>query len=240
MKLFSTFLTLVLFIATLGQAQSFKFANAPTEIISVPTDGIDGTGEYTVNFSVTNTGDDALALMAFRSAAHGPGHESLFCWDLCYPKFEDSSANAVWVNPGDTTGYGRYLTFYTNMIPGYSEITMTIADSVTGESVSHTYKISVGGILSAEDKLAAASALSTPYPNPARDEAFVKVNFPSGIQTGQLDVFNLIGKRVMSVPVQQPNSEVRLEVKSLNSGIYFVYLTGEGKELTSRKMIIVK
>ncbi|MEM7659294.1 MAG: T9SS type A sorting domain-containing protein [Bacteroidota bacterium] len=240
MKQFVTLVCLTLFSVAAVQAQSFKFADPPTQIIDVPELGTDSTGEFSINFLITNTGDSPLKLMAYRDASHSPGHESYFCWDLCYPPFTDSCQTAVEVGGGDTTGYGRYLTFLPNEIPGYTEITIIVADSITGESISHTYKLSVGGALSVEDKFAAAASLSNPFPNPASEETSVKVQFPSGIQKGTVEVFNLIGKKVLSRPVNQPNETVTFSVKELNSGIYFVYLVGEGKELTSRKLVVVK
>lgn len=241
MKYISTLTCLFLLSSSLLIGQNFKFANLDQpEIISVPVDGVDGSGEKFIYFEITNTSESPIKLMAYRSTDYAPGHASYFCWDLCYAPFTDSSGSAVEIMPGDTTSFAQYLTFQTGNTAGYSEITMTIQDSVSLEAISYTFQISVGGVLSAEDKLLSKESLSTPFPNPAKDEAFVKVDLPIGIQQGTLQMYNLIGKRVLDMPVSSRIGTIKLPIENLRSGMYFLYLVGDGKEISSRKLVITK
>lgn len=235
-----SFLVFALLASGYGQGFKFAFFDQP-EVISVPTTGADSSSEWSIYFNVVNTSEQPLKLMAFRSEEnYATGHKSYFCWDLCYPDFTDSCDAAVALQPGDTTGFQQYLTIKTGDTPGYSEVTMTIQDSITKEEISHTFQISVGGVNSVEDKLLDKEALSNPYPNPARNEAFVKVDMPLGIRQGNLRVFNLIGKQVLDVPVASRVGTVRLPLETLRSGMYFLYLVGDGEEISSRKLVITK
>ena len=241
MKRIVLLLSLCILIAGQGFGQKFKFAflDSP-QIINVPVDGDDGTGERFIYFNVTNISEEPISLMAYRSFDYAPGHSSYFCWDLCYPEWTDSSGTAVLLLPGDTTSFAQYLTFKTGDTPGYSEITMTIQDSVTEEQIEYTFQLSVGGVMSVEDKLLDKEALSNPYPNPAKNEAYAKVELPVGIREAKLQVFNLIGKRVLEVPVASRIGTIRMPLETLNSGMYFLYLVGDGEEISSRKLIITK
>ncbi|MEM7371881.1 MAG: T9SS type A sorting domain-containing protein [Bacteroidota bacterium] len=242
MKRIFILLFLAFILTSAGFGQNFKFANLDQpEIISVPTTGEDSSKEWVIYLNVVNTSTQPIKLMAYRTSVdYAPGHKSYFCWDLCYPDFTDSSDAALSIQPGDTTGFQQYLTFKTGGVAGYSEVTMTIQDSISKEEISYTFLVSVGGVMAVEDKLLAKEAMSNPFPNPARNEAFVKIEMPLGIQQGSLRIFNLIGKKVLDVPVASRIGTVRLPLENLRSGMYFLYLVGDGEEISSRKLIITK
>ena len=69
------------------------------------------------------------------------------------------------------------------------------------------------------------------YPNPAKS-GFVNIT-STGSETLQATVFDILGKQVINAAV----SNDRLNVSTLNTGVYIVKLT-QGAATTTKKLII--
>jgi hypothetical protein len=238
MKQFSSliYLLLVGLFPQLVVAQGVQYLDAPTEPISISSSEF----EVYVYFNLYNSDTTAVELFAERTVNNlAAGHESLFCWDICYDVSKDISDSTITIAAGDTTGFpGRYLILYPNGQPGYSEVTMRFYSAAkSGTDIEHTFAFSVDGVTSNEAAISGGS-LSAPYPNPARNLARIDYQLPGSFNQGQLKVFNLIGKAVLQQPLSQPAGTAELNVSQLPSGVYFLYLYANGQEWTSRKLII--
>lgn len=66
------------------------------------------------------------------------------------------------------------------------------------------------------------------YPVPARDE--LTISLPSALTTGQLSIVNLQGQEMISL-INQMGREVKIDLRSLTSGIYFVRMHLDGQTL---------
>ena len=219
-------------------AQGLKFAFPSDGVIAVEPTGQDSTNEHKLNFYLTNTSGADIQASAFREENLAAGHQSYFCWDLCYDTTKDFSDGPVTIAAGDTTTFAQYIVFIPNQTNGYSEVTMIIANNATGDTIQRTYKFSVGGVLSTDDKLWQQASLSAPYPNPAGAEARVDYELPNGLSDARIRVYNLIGKMVYEQPLKAPQGTVTLQTAALQAGMYFIYLTADNRELTSRKLIV--
>lgn len=68
------------------------------------------------------------------------------------------------------------------------------------------------------------------YPNPATDKFFVNVN-----SNTQIEVFSIIGKKVIHTQVANPNTPI--SIQSLKSGVYIIKITQDGTS-TTKKLVI--
>jgi len=237
-SLLSLLLTGLLALPALQAQQGLKFAFPSDGIIDVLPDGQDGTNEYKVLMRIANTSDSEIQATAFREENLAAGHQTYFCWDLCYDTTKDASDGPVTIAAGDTTAFAQYVVFLPNSVDGYSELKMIVADIATGDTIQRTYQFSVGGVLSKEDELWRQASLSVPYPNPAGAEASIDYNLPSPMPDARLRVYNLIGKMVHETPLKGNQGTVTLQTSKFQAGMYFLYLTADGRELTSRKLIV--
>lgn len=238
MKHFATLLSLLFssFLVQTSLAQGVQYLNPPTQPVAVSSSDF----EVYVYFDLYNSDSTEVEIYAERKQNDlAPGHETLFCWDICYDVSKDISDSTITIAAGDTTGFpGRYLLFYPNGQSGYSEVTMRFYTAgKSGSNIEQTFAFSVDGVTSSEDALQDGS-LSAPYPNPARHIARVDYHLPGAIRQGQLKVFNLIGKSVLQQPLSQPAGTAELNVSQLPSGVYFLYLFANEREWTSRKLVI--
>lgn len=67
-------------------------------------------------------------------------------------------------------------------------------------------------------------------PNPAKD--YVNINLRDGLEGARVDVYNVLGKRIMSSEISSINS--RLNVSNWNSGIYLVRVSNGEVSQTKR------
>lgn len=242
MKQVFTF-SLILFLSlSLAFAQSMEFINPPTSDIT-RSSGDDTTKTY---FQIKNTSSETINVRARRVAnvmavGQDTAHQSFFCWDVCYGTSASASAFTISIEPGDTTSYAQYVVLVPNNIPGYSSVTMRFfVDGNPSDYVEYTYNYSVDGVTDLAPELDLAQVLSAPYPNPAKDQASIDYDLPFGMQKAEIQVYNLIGKKVRAIALNGYNGTATIPTYGLTSGVYFLYLTSAGKQITSRKLIISK
>lgn len=124
---------------------------------------------------------------------------------------------------------GATSQFYTPTAAGFYTVTVTNANgcSMTSAVYNNT------GINEAE-----LSNLFTVFPNPAHDVINIAVNMDRTIETATIT--NVLGKvvKVINAKNLKANTDNFVEVKELNSGIYFISMQTEGRVIT--KKIIVE
>jgi hypothetical protein len=83
-------------------------------------------------------------------------------------------------------------------------------------------------------------ALEPPYPNPASGPVTVEYAVPQDKADGaQLQLYDVLGRRVRTVSVKPGPHAQRLDVRGLASGVYVLRLTAEGAQQT-RKLTVVR
>ena len=82
-------------------------------------------------------------------------------------------------------------------------------------------------------------SLSQPYPNPASQST--TLHFDLGIQQeGKVVLYNLLGTKIKTILLSQTSGEFSLPVENLQTGVYFIRLQLEGKELVTRKLKVMR
>jgi len=109
---------------------------------------------------------------------------------------------------------------------------------------SYTYQCSVhGSIMPGNFTVMSVVGISEPslnwlihaYPNPFNDKFNIDIQ---GVE--QIDVFNLIGKRVKTSSTSLSNTQVEMDLTGLPAGIYFYNGYKDGKIVETQKIIKVK
>jgi hypothetical protein len=81
--------------------------------------------------------------------------------------------------------------------------------------------------------------VSQNYPNPCQGSTTIGVELDK-TNTVSVEVVNLIGQKVLSVPAKTMGSgihEIRLDLNSFEAGVYF-YTVTVGKQSITKKMIV--
>ncbi|MCP4441936.1 MAG: T9SS type A sorting domain-containing protein [Aureispira sp.] len=78
-------------------------------------------------------------------------------------------------------------------------------------------------------------------PNPAQQQVYIPLGF-AGIQQQdlQLQVTNILGRKIASLPIQNKASGISINIKDWDNGVYFYQVVGKGFQSEVKRMMIEK
>ncbi|MFM2284633.1 MAG: hypothetical protein RLZZ543_130 [Bacteroidota bacterium] len=162
------------------------------------------------------------------------GHTTFFCWEQCYDNSVTVSPTYIEVLDGDSIdkfhGYVR-----PNGVPGISTIRYTFysvnapADSIQMISTFEASPVGMKDVKSSTSSIVA-------FPNPANDKITLKYTLNSA--TAKIEIFNLLGTKVVAMPVYQSEGSISISTDELSSGLYFYTLSEEGKTSKPQRLTI--
>lgn len=83
-----------------------------------------------------------------------------------------------------------------------------------------------------------AIGLGEAFPNPVGDQVNIPVQLPVAIPSGTLEIVDINGQRMMSLPVRSPASILAIPINQLVPGTYVYYLTAGSHRSSSKKLVI--
>ena len=76
------------------------------------------------------------------------------------------------------------------------------------------------------------------YPNPASDNLTINYNIDANVSSASVDVFDVVGKRVLTHKLLGAKGVLKVGVSDLKSGIYFYTIKADGQTLKTERVII--
>jgi hypothetical protein len=237
MKLLLSIAFIALTTITFGQSISIAHDGNPIEpnstlyVIGDPMDAV-----IQVHVDVTNTTGSDLQIKAKKVIQEGDtlaNTSNYFCWGACFPPFVYESGEVL-VAAGQTTDEftGDYEP---KTVPGKSMITYVwwVADNPSDSvAVQVEFNASPANIIEQE------SVISRAYPNPATDNVTFDYSLSGNASDSYIVISNILGARVMEIPVTDNEGSVRMNVSELTEGVYFYSLVSEGVKVETQKIII--
>lgn len=162
-----------------------------------------------------------------------PGALHYFCWAQCYEPGVLLSPTSLILAPGE-----RVNTFYGDYVPegqpGISTVKYCFfnvaneADSVCGIIRFNASPLSVSGPLTNN-----RPNIGKAFPNPASDQ--VTVDYFKGTGSGRIEIYSMLGSKMLSVELREEKGRVRIPVDRLPAGMYLFRLNVNGEYLQTRK-----
>lgn len=231
-------------------------ANPDNVVVDADQDGeFDATGDHTtwnIYDSVSSLDDDGSLEFGYAQMNVTTNYDtnpSIFKFPAgssvisCNDEEGGSSVNVYYIGrQGESTGYSPVSDWMAGQTNSGSEkpfwtFSGTEAKNVPNSLSGTTLEASsIGGPnFDPEDDATASvndffSSKISVYPNPANE--FVKIS--SELEINNVEVYNLLGKRIISTAKLVDNT---LNVSSLSSGVYLIKLTS-GEAVASKKLII--
>jgi hypothetical protein len=81
-------------------------------------------------------------------------------------------------------------------------------------------------------------AISTAYPNPANDFVSLKYNVSEFSQEAKIVFYDMLGKAVKEVVLDDKHGLAKINVSGLTSGVYFYSFVVDNVAITTRKIVI--
>lgn len=218
-----------LLISTFTQAQSYQLEEKVNyDFGSVEED----LASHVIVRNVS--GNTKRVLVKSEVISQVSGHTAFFCWEQCYTPDVTVAPTYIEVLDGGTIenfhGYVR-----PNGFPGITTIRYTFysvnapEDSVQLTSI---YEASPVGINDVKSSLSSLEA----FPNPANDKVNLKYTITSA--AAKIEIYNLLGAKVVTLPVNQSEGSISISTDELSSGLYFFTLSEEGKTSKPQRLTI--
>ena len=102
---------------------------------------------------------------------------------------------------------------------------------------THVYKLPSSATETSEYS-SSITYQGNPYPNPAHSQVTVPIQFPDGIESGRLDVFDMKGSRILSHSITEPSAYYILPVRQLIPGTYLYQLSAGAWRSVPKKIVI--
>lgn len=168
-----------------------------------------------------------------------PGHQTFFCWYVCYDTSTTTSPDSIQLAPGASTN-AFYDHVIANGIPGIDQLTYRFYDqsgvSTDTLSVMITYDFTSVGIYEVSSS---TNSFSFAGPNPANSSTIISY-YVNGKYDAKLIVTNMLGSKVKEIPLDQSHNSLTLSVRDMKAGIYIYSLIVDGKMMTSKKLVVAQ
>lgn len=89
-----------------------------------------------------------------------------------------------------------------------------------------------------EENKPASGTISAAYPNPAISVASVKYDMNEYASKGKLAVYDMLGKKVKEIELNEKQGIVKMDVSEFNPGIYFYAFLINDKAVATKKLIV--
>lgn len=88
-----------------------------------------------------------------------------------------------------------------------------------------------------EEKLASGT-ISSAYPNPAGSVASIKYDMNQYAQKAKLTVYDMLGKKMKEMELNEKQGIIKLDVSEFNPGVYFYAFVINDKAVATKKLIV--
>jgi hypothetical protein len=185
---------------------------------------------------VTNNSANTLSVKCSRTNINVvSGSTNSFCWNTCWNDNTSTSPLPVIIESDSTA------TEFTGDYNGHSNSGVSIiryrffdmnniADSVCffGKFVATL------GV----NENSTGAEISDAYPNPASSYTNINYKLTAGDNSANIIISNLLGQKVVSIPVNEKEGKIRIETGMLNDGIYFYSFILKNKVVYTKKLIV--
>lgn len=192
-------------------------------------------------FFSNNSDETAYVFVRKNEIAVEEGSSVTFCWnDFCFSPAVVDVDEPLGLEPGESSSdTDFYSEIYPQGVVGESVVEFEFfSDRDDFEVVTVTVIFVVSSSTSIPDAENSDWKISEPYPNPARDFAWIDYQIPTGTKDARLVVRNLVGNLVLEQPLSPEKNRTRISTNQLSNGLYIYSMIYNNKVFVSHRLII--
>jgi Secretion system C-terminal sorting domain len=240
-----------LLVFALAAVSSLLSAQAPSFVIYDENGtAVQGTTQtYWVPSSVTdvrhyasiNINSSSLSVKVRKTVLqiNDAGATTWFCTDqLCYAPTTIITPTAMTVGAGSQ--FDLSIDFNPNGVTGVTQVRYSIINQAnTADSTWFivVYNIAAGPA-GVNPAVIVKPSVSNPSPNPASSVFNMSYKLGTGNTQAKMVVYNMLGESVMVETITDAEGTIRMDVSTLDQGVYFCSLEADGKTLLSRRLVV--
>ncbi len=236
-----------LFIATsalIGFGQTIKLLDVSKNVVSntiidvYVTPSSSTATEIMVNNTSASSFDTILVYRTIYSM--DAADQTQFCWGgLCYGFSTNMSGYSLAIAPQDTIDYSE-SGFHSIFNTGTAAVTRLVhykfynknnSTDSTGVTIRYNYSTGINEVKN-------LGTLSDVYPNPASTVCSVKYDIFGSSQKGRIVFYDMLGKQVKEVLLNDKQGTANINIADLTSGVYFYKFMVDNKAVSTKKIVI--
>ncbi len=160
-----------------------------------------------------------------------------FCWTSCYDPNTDVSPFGIAIPSAATDT--SFLTHYTHGesesgISTYKFVFFDVSNPADSSFFIINFNITVG-----INEAKANAVLSNAYPNPSSVFYSLKYDLNEYVQTAKVVMYDMLGKAVKEIPVNDRQGVLKINIEDLNAGVYFYsFIINNNKAISTKKIVV--
>jgi len=243
MKKIATILCL-LASAIYGHSQNIVLLNDSKNIVSntIVDINIASSSSSTDEILVKNAASIPDTLKVVRTInTVDPGDQTQFCFGgLCYSFATNISNLTLIIAPGDTVdfaGNGFHAIFNSGpacvtRLVHYKFYNIHNFSDSTGVTLQYNCTTGIDELFNGD------GIISNAFPNPANSVISVKYDLNGFSQNGKIIFYDILGKSVKEINLNDKQGIAKINVMELKSGIYFYSFIVDDKIISTKKIVI--
>ncbi len=222
-------LSLPVFSQTLILTNNDKQVNSDT----IKIKGSFSDGELVQELSVKNTSSQTLSVLLRQEILQSVrGSATAFCWSSCFSNPANPYTSAPINIPADSTNEHSFSSHY-DAQGNAGTVLFKYSFYAEGTDTSVVYIQFTVDTSSSTQHISPVSLKV--YPNPSSDE--ITLYASSNIRQVTIEFYNFSGKRVARRYNSVANNEIRMDISSLQTGIYLMLVKSKGKIVYQSKIV---
>lgn len=236
------FLAIALVFALGLNAQTFQFIyndNVIGDTLKLDISSLDGLRTDYIHFK--NISTEPKTVKVYKELIQLADDASLF---MCFNGnclTDTISPSEITIEPDSTFVEFDLQYSYISTDESFARINLINPTTLqTIQSFYVLYKDMAGGVsLEKPFKQGITSTNIEAYPNPANTNATINYSLPSSYKSGKIAIRNMIGKTIKTISISgNSTGKQSFSTSELPNGVYFYSIIGDGKTLSTKKLVV--
>ncbi len=200
---------------------------------------VDTSAAFDVMFNLKNTTSAAITVKVKKRVIANPGSDVItFCVGVnCYPASTTLSA-AVSIPANSLLSNGFLTDFTATNTPNTASVVYTIYNTGTpSDSISTRINYNVSNTTGIK-QIANNYSISNIAPNPASSDISLSYDLKNSTQSASIKIYNMLGALVKTVPLETYTNNTKIDINSLEEGIYIYSVVIGGKAIKTNRLVV--
>lgn len=234
------FLAIALVFALGLNAQTFQFIyeeNVIVDTLKLDISSLDGLRTDYIHFK--NISTEPKTVKVYNEIFQLADEASLY---MCFNGnclTDTISQSSIIIQPDSTFAEFDLQYTYANKEETFARI--NLINPTTLEAIQSFYVLYKDMSVSLEKpfKQGITSINIEAYPNPANANATINYSLPSSFRSGKIAIRNMIGKTIKTISISgNSTGKQSFSTSELPNGVYFYSIIGDGKTLSTKKLVV--
>ena len=199
---------------------------------------VDTSASGSFLFNIKNLTSSAITIKIKKRVISNSGIDAIsFCvGTTCYTPLTTISG-AVSIPANSLLGSGFLTDFTATNTPNTASVVYTIINTANTDSVYAFINYNVSNTAGIK-QIANNYSISNIAPNPASSDISLSYDLKNSTQSASIKIYNMLGALVKTVPLETYTNNTKIDINSLEEGIYIYSVVIGGKAIKTNRLVV--